>query len=1211
MKSQSRLMFAVFAAFMFVLCTLSISAQEFRGTIAGTVTDPNGAIVPGAKVIVKNIDTNIATTVTTNDSGAYTLPALGPGNYSISVSGNGFKTSSRESVQLRVDDRLTIDFKLEIGTSAEVNIVLGDDLVERGSVTTGTVVSSRQVQELPLAEGAAYVLALQAPGIVYTGDPNFTGPTANGNLAGFRTNGTAGNLINLDGSPNLGSNAAVAFTPPADAVQEFKVNTNSFDAQNGFTAGSTVNVAVKSGTNKFHGAAYYFNRDKSRTANNFFNNKQGLAAPERKYYRWGGVVSGPIFKDKTFFLFGLERQNDNVAQPTTFFVPTAKQRIGDFSEIPGTIIYNPFSAFTGGTCPSGNVCRTAFAGNIISPASGLIKPYALAYLALYPLPNLPVQNGIGQYASNMNLHRPYNSYIGRVDHNFNGNHKIFGKYYYSKSQEDRYNWFEVEGSPTQGFEYRINKGGNVDYTAMLSSNLIFDVRGSYNLFSLQRAPANPISPEELGMTSAAVGVMGDLVMPRMDFASFASTNISNAVGSNRADYGEGRLVPFNLFSLQPMLTQVWGNHTLKYGYDYRQLHEAFDSNGFNSGRFLFDGKFTTACNTQPSPTTAVCPNGASNGTSNSAYGRDLAAFLLGVPTAGSNTLIDNPTSYDVTSKYHGFFIQDDWRVSPKLTLNLGLRYELEGGIIDTQDRLVTGFDSVTVNPLQTAAQANFTALPPSGVPGPTFTVLGGLRFATPEDRAAQEGDKNNWQPRLGISYAITSKTVIRGGFAIFTAPFQIQAPNQSGFSTPTLFAQSSNGAGALSTLDNPFPSGVAPSPGSSMGLETFIGRDLTVLTHERKNAQFKRFIVGVQHELPWGIGVEASFIGAQGSDLAVVRQINYIPTQYLNTTTNAFDAAVGTFLSSTTGVNNPFRNLVPSNAAYNGTTIARRSLLTPFPAFGNIAQTEYDGSNSYYSFQLQIVKRFTQGLSLNGSYTRSRERESIARLNPQDAELTEQIAANDRPNRFTASVIYELPFGKGKTWGSDWNAALDAILGGWQIQTNYERQSGEPLLFGNVFFEGDPNSLKARLGGKDDQGRRYGIDIPAFDITGFYPAGTVFDGTAAPASIALGNINAQNGANTLRYFPLAVDGLRNQRFLNFNIGLSKNFRIREGMKFQFRFEAINALNNPYFSAPNLATNGNKPNLINPAANNLGRFGFTTGPTRQPPRDFQIGGKFTF
>ena len=864
-------------------------AQEFRGTITGTVTDPNGASIPGATVVIKNTETNVTTTVKTNDEGSYTFTALSPGNYNVSATGNGFKTSSRENLGVRVDDRLTVDFKLEIGSTAEVTIVAAEEVLERGTVTTGMVVGSRQVQELPLPEGAVFTLVTQAPGVVYTGDPNFTGPTANGNLAAFRTNGTAGNLINLDGSPNLGSNAAVAYTPPSDAVQEFKINTNSFDAQNGFTAGSTVNVALKTGTNRFHGAAYYFNRDKSRTANNFFNNRNGLAAPERKYYRVGGSVNGPIFKDKTFFLAAIEFQNDNVAQPTTFFVPTALQRIGNFSEIPGTSIYNPFTAFTGGTCPSGNVCRNAFAGNIITP--GLIKQYALNYLALYPLPNLPVQNGVGQFASDMNLHRPYRSYLGRVDHNFNSNHKIFGKYYYSRSQEDRYNWIGEPDSPTRGFEYRVNKGGNVDYTALLSSTLVFDYRGSYNLFSLQRANASPVSPTELGLPAAAAGVMGAEVMPRMDFASFASTNISNAIGSNRSDYGEGRLVPFNLLSLQPMLTQIVGNHTLKYGYDFRQLHEMFDSKGFNSGRFQFDGRFTTACNTQPNPTTAVCPNGASNGGSLAAYGRDLAAFLMGVPSANNNSFIDNPTSYDVKSSYHGLFFQDDWRVTSKLTLNLGLRYELEGGIIDSQDRLVTGFDNVVVNPLQAAAQANFTALPPPGVPGPTFTVLGGLRFATPADRAAQESDRNNFQPRLGVSYAINNKTVIRAGFAIFTAPFQIQAPNQSGFSTPTLFAQSANGSGAISTLDNPFPSGVAPSPGSSQGLETFIGRDLTVLTHDRKNAQFMRFMIGVQHELPWGFGVEVAFIGAQGSDLAVARQINYIPLQYLNTTTKVFDAA--------------------------------------------------------------------------------------------------------------------------------------------------------------------------------------------------------------------------------------------------------------------------------------------------------------------------------
>jgi hypothetical protein len=1200
MNIKSNRLICIFGAFAIVVLVLVSTSlgQEFRATITGAVTDPNGAAVSGATIIIKNNATNISNTVTTNDEGSFTVPFLLPGIYTVTATSTGFKTSTREKVEVKVDERITLDFKLEIGSAAEVTVVATDELLERGSVTTGILISSRQIQELPLPEGAVFTLATQSPGINYTGDPNFTGPTANGNLAGFRANGTAGNLINLDGSPNLGSSAAVAFTPPADAVQEFKVNTNSFDAQNGYTSGATVNVALKSGTNKLHGSVYYFNRDKSRTANNFFNNRQGIARPDRKYYRLGGTLNGPVIipklydgRNRTFFLFSYEKQNDNVAQPTTFFVPTALQRVGNFSEILSTTpIYDPNTAVTSGS----NVVRTAFTGNIIPTIR--LNQVALNYLALYPLPNLPVLNGIGQYASNMNLHRPYKAYLGRIDHNFTGNQKIFGKYYYSKSQEDRYNWFGQDNSPTRGFEYRVNKGGNVDYSSILSSKFILDVRGSYNLFSLRRAPANPISPATIGFTGPALSAFGSAqVMPRMDFASFASTNIPNAIGSNRSDYNEGRLVPFHLFSIQPTITQIAGNHTFKYGYDFRRLREQFDSNGFNSGRFLFDGTYTT-------------PASNSSSTLRNAYGRDLAAFLLGIPTANSNSLIDNPTSYDVTSNYHGLFFQDDWRVTSKLTLNLGLRYELEGGIIDSQDRIVTGFDTSTTNPLQAAAQANSTANPPASVPT-TFNVVGGLLFADNNNRAAQSTDRNNFQPRIGISYSLNNKTVIRGGFGIFTAPFQIQAPNQSGFSSPTLFVPSTNnGLTFIATLANPFPSGVAPSLGSSQGLTTFIGRDLTVLVHDRKNAQFARFVGGVQRELPWGLGLDAMFVAGRGSNLPVTRQINSIPLQYLNTTTNVFDSTVSTFLSAS--VANPFKGLVSSNATYNASTIARRSLLTRFPEFGNITQTEYNGTNSYYSLQLQVVKRFTKGLSLNGAYTFSRERESTTRLNPQDADLTEQISPNDRPNRFTFSAVYELPVERDRSIGTHWNRFVDAIFGGWQVQTNYEWQSGEPLLFGNVFFTGDPNGLKSLLGKKDSQGRRYGIDIPAFDVTGFYPAGFVINGGAAPASIGLGTNTTQSGANTVRYFPLATSGLRNQRFLNFNAGLSKNFTIREGMKFQLRIEGVNVLNNPYFSPPNLSP-GNVPNLVDPTANNLGRFGFTSGPTRQPPRDVQIGGRFTF
>ena len=1175
-----------------------LHAQEFRGSISGRVTDPNGAIVPNTTINVRNMETNITASAQTNDEGVYGVRFLLPGKYSVTATSSGFKTAIREGIELQVDARLEIDLQLEIGQTAEVSVSAGEEIIEKGSVTTGLVISQRQVEELPQPEGAVFTLVTQSPGVNYTGNPQFTGPTANGNLASFRSNGAAGNQINLDGSPNLAFAGQVAFTPPGDAVQEFKVQTNSFDAQQGFTAGSTVNVALKSGTNKLHGSAYYFDRNRSRTANNFFNNRIGQGRAFREYTRYGGVINGPVFlpkiydgRNRTFFLFTMERQKDNTPEPTTFRVPTARQRDGDFSEILATTpIFDPATAVTSGA----NVVRTAFTGNIIPLAR--LNPVAVNYLKLYPLPNLPVgSDGIGLFFSNMNLIRPYKSYLGRIDHNFNQNNKVFGKYYFSRSDEDRYNWIGTPDAPTRGFEVRKNKGGNIDYTATLSSSLILDIRSSYNEFSQQRLPANPISPQTLGFTGPALTAFrGATLIPRFDFASFNIASISNAIGSNRADYNEGLLRPFNLFSVQPTITQVAGSHTFKYGYDFRRLRENFLTKGFNAGRFQFDGTYTA-------------PASNSSAALRTAYGRDLAAFLLGIPTANATTsIIDNPTEYNVNTNYHSVFFQDDWRLNRKITLNLGLRYELESAVREAQNRIVIGFDTVSTNPLNATVQTNFTASPPTSVPA--FTALGGLLFANDNQRANQSTDKNNFQPRAGVSYAVNEKTVIRAGAGLFSAPFQIQTPNQAGFSTPTLFVPSTNnGLTFIANLNNPFPNGVAASPGSSQGLATFVGRDVSIANFERKNAQYARFVVGIQRELPWKFGIEATYVYSRGYDLPVSRQLNFIPTQFLNTGTE-FSSTVSTFL--TTNVANPFRTLAPDNATYNAATIARRNLLTRFPAFGNVAVTEYNGHSAYNALQVQLIKRFTKGLSLNASYTLAREREATTRLNPQDDALTEQIAANDRPHRITFSTVYELPVGRNRQFGKDMNRLLDVFIGGWQLATNYERQSGEPFQFGNVLFNGDPSTLTSRLGKRDEQGRKYGVDIPAFDITNFYPAGTVFNGGAAPAAIGLGNINTLAGSNTLRYFPLTLGNLRNQRFLNFNAGLSKNFRIREGIKFQVRVEAINALNSPYFNGVSL-NSANLPNLTTVGANNLGRFGFTNGPTRQPPRDFQIGGRFTF
>lgn len=1203
MKKRTSKYFLKYGILVVVLLFLSFglaNAQEFRGTITGSVKDQNGAVIPGAAVTIENTATNVKASVTTNNEGAYIFPLLLPGNYKLSAAANGFKTSVRESIDLRVDDRLTVDFQMEIGAAAEVTVVANEALIERGSVTVGTTVTQRQIEELPLAEGAPYTLATQAPSVVYTGDPNFTGPTANGNLAGFRTNGTSGNQINLDGSPNLAYSGQVAFTPPSDAVQEFKVQTNSFDAQNGFTAGSTVNVALKSGTNRFSGSAYIFDRNKSRTANNFFNNRAGRERPDRQYNRYGFVLNGPIIKDRTFFLFSFERQKDNVAQPTIYSVPTLAMRNGDFSELivdrtniaaaANTIIYNPFSGTLSGSnvvrtsfgCPTSGAVPTGSTCNIIP--QNLIYGPALAFLQYFPEPNLP--GVVNNYITDQNLIRPYRSYLARVDHNFNSNNRIFFKYYHSRNTEDRYNLTGEADSIFRGFENRRNNGGNVNFTSIISANLILDIRASYNQFKLRRYQDGQPSAADLGFNGIPSSRRSGL-FPRFDFRNYLT------VGSQRSDWNNGQERPFDLYSIQPTITQIFGNHSIKYGWDYRKLRERFSTEGYSTGRFLFDGTYTMQASN-------------SGATQRDRPGRDLASFLLGIPVGGSTSLIDNPTVYDTSSSYIGMFFQDDFRISPKLTLNLGLRYEFETGVKEKEGRIVVDFNREIVSPIAAQALANYNANVPSGVPVGAFQNLrGGLIFANSGDQVNQKADIDNFQPRIGVSYGVDAKTVIRAGFGIFTAPFQIGAIFQPGFSTPTLFTPSTNnGLTFLATLQNPFPNGITPSPGNALGVMTFTGRDVTtanalgptsvVLTNERKNANFARFVASVQRELPFKFGIEITYVFSKGYNLAVNRELNAIPRQYLNNLAGVTDAAtitsaitaVNTFLNA--NVPNPLRTLIPDGGTFNAATIQRRRLLTPFPQFGNIAVTEYNGTSTYQALQIQFVKRFTQGLSLNGSYTFSSEHQKTQYLNPQDTDLINIVSPTERPHRITLSSIYQLPIGRGRWIGRNWNSWADAFLGGWQMQGVYEWQSGEPLQFGNVYYNGDPNQLRNLLGKKNADGLRYGIDIPAFDTSGFFVNGT------APA---FANNYTSGSTNTLRYFPLTMGGFRNQRFLKFDLGMSKNFRIREGMKLQVRVEAINLLNSPYFSGLNL-------DPTNPA---FGR----ANTQRQPPRDIQLGARFTF
>ncbi len=1173
-------------ALLLLALAVMTSAQEFRGALTGKITDPTGAALPGASVSLKNIETNISATATANGDGIYSFPLLQPGKYQVAVTQQGFKSVQRNGVEVRVADRLTLDIQLEIGSATESVTVVGDSpALETGSVTTGTVISSQEISELPLTEGTAYQLATLAPGIAYTGNPLFNGPTSNGNLSAFRSNGATGrNQITLDGTPNYAFDGGVGFSPPSDAVQEFKVQTSLFDAQQGYSAGATVNVAVKSGTNKLHGTAWYFNRDRSRTANNFFSNRTGQDRPERTYHRFGGVASGPVYipklyngRDRTFFLVSYERLKDSVAEPQLFTVPTEKMRRGDFSDLltlaTPTLIYDPATATPSGS----NVVRTAFPGNIIPSAR--LNPIAVEYFKYYPLPNTTGNvDGTNNYFSNMIRRQNYRAYLVRIDHKISERQTIFGKYFRSFNPEDRYDWTgEVNGFPvTKGAEFRTNDGGNLDYTTTLKPTLVLDVRVGVNRFAQERRPEAEFDPARLGFTGQALAVMrGYQYFPRFDIRTYDAVRpVRSILGSNRADYNEGLLRPFQMGSFQPTVTQISGNHTMKYGYDARVIRENLTTNGYQGGRFFFDGTFTT-------------PASNSSTALRQTYGRDVAAFLLGLPSAStSQSVIDNPNSYSVQSVYHGFFFQDDWRVTSKLTLNLGLRYEVELGLTERYNRIVRGFDLTMPSAIEAAAKAAYTTAynaAPANFPRPPdqFRVLGGITYAGDSDRNVWDADKSNWQPRIGAAYKLTDKTVLRGGFGIFMSPFQIETPNQIGFSGSTAFIPTNdNGRTFVATLNNPFPNGLQSTFGSSLGLLTRVGQDAgaadaPIFPLDRRNAKFARLIFGVQRELPGQFVVEANYVTAWGYDLAVTRNLNFVPRSFLGDTPTT-DTAANTFLTTT--IPNPFRGLLPTDGSpFNtATTITRAQSLLAFPQFTNVWVQQYNGSNRYNSIQLQVQKRFSKSLSLTGTYTWTRLREQVNYLNPSDTELENRISPDERPHRYTLASVYQLPIGRGRRFGANLNRALDLVAGGWQFNGTYEWQKGEPFLLGNsLYFAGDVSQLQSRVGQSDGTGRKYGIDISAFD----------------PGLVRLSAFGYRN-------VPTTLDNLRNQSFLNINLSLTKNFTLAEGLRLQFRAEALNAFNRPYFGAG-----------INLDPNNAA-FGFVTT-QRNNPRDIQLGAKFIF
>ena len=1171
--------FAVSLALIMVLISAqSISAQETRGNIRGIVSDPNKAAVAGASVKIVDTARGTETTLTTNDDGFYQANYLIPSTYQIIVEANGFKRTIRENVLLQISQSLSIDVALEIGGNQETVTVTDETpALETNNASVSKTVDQRRIEELPLVHGDPYKLIGLSTGVTYTGSARLDRPFEPTHIVGFAIDGTRGNRsdLTIDGAPSTATanaNEVIAtYVPPTDIVQEFKVQTATFDSQFGNTEGGVTSISIKSGANSLNGSAYYFGEPGSWAANDFFGNARKQARPETKSDRFGGYISGPIVfpwlyngKDKSFFLFGYEGIRD--ARPrfdagAAVWVPTAALANGDFSGL-GVTIWDPLTRINTGTVASPVwTAQQSFANNII-PANR-INPVAKRVLEYWAKPKNPGLVGNIFDSTLTEVTKPYDNYTFRIDQNITSQNRLFvrGSVY---NRTSIYN--DYTGTAYSGVNFLFKaRQGVIDDVHTFNSTTFLNVRYGYNRFirgQEQEPDAQGFDLTQLGFSPSYNSLVGEAIrrFPRFDFTG-------GPLGNGMSN----EFRPVDTHSFATILNKIVGKHAFKFGGELRIYREddSFASND-QTGQFIFDNTYTRQAS-----------NGATNQDVNGLQG--YASFLLGLPTTMQ---IVRRSDYSEFSKTYGFFVQDDWKVNTKLTLNLGLRYEIETPLVERQNKSVSGFDLSYSQPFEAQVRANLVANPVTGVDPAGFTTKGGLLFAGLDGGSGlYNTPKNTFLPRFGVAYQLNEKTVLRGGFGLFAGFLGERRGDviQPGYTRTTTFALSALANGSpIPNMIDAFPTVAIQEPvGNAAGKQTGLGGGISFFNQDPEVSKQFRYQIGVQRELPYGFVIEAMYVGNYGYNIEITRNINALPNSYLNTDSfrSAAQTAQNTFLGAQ--VANPFRGI----AAFAGTgfgtnaTIARSQLLRPFPQFGDINTSVNDGKSWYHSGQFTLNKRMADGYTFGLSYTWSKWLQATEFLNAGDAEPTKMISDQDSPHRLSFSFIYELPFGKGKSYLSN-NAWLDRIVGGWQFQGIYAYQVGFPIRLANdAFLTG--NNVALSIPAKVRSTDRW------FNTTAFV---SVINGATST--------NATPVAH-LRTLPFFFSNLRRDNINNVDLSMLKNTRINEKMRIQFKLDLINALNEPYFPAP----------IVNPTQTTFGSISASNQDNYA--RRIQWGIKFLF
>jgi hypothetical protein len=1153
-----------------ILVIFTVCAQTNQGGIRGMVSDPQGSAIPVAKVTLVNQATNVSRSTLTNNTGEYTFSSVDPATYSIVVEAPGFKRIQRNEVVVGTQEFITVDLKLEMGSVNESVLVTAEvPLIETANASEGQVINAQQLADLPNLGRNTYLMSKLANNVVPVGDPRWNRFQDQIGSSAISVGGgpIRGNNYTIDGISITTSQNLPMAIPTIEGVQEMKTQTDTYDATMGRTGGGVFNTTLGSGTNDLHVELFGYLRKTGWAANTFFNNAAGLPRAGDDWKNFGGHAGGPIIipklyngRNKTFFFVAQEAYREHQPYSVQYALPTIAERTGDFSKA-GLTIFDPFSTRTCQTsdnCPSGvTAVRTPFTGNLI-PASQ-INPVGAAMLNPLYIP-LPQNNNAktvdtNDFTGSDSLFNRADEYIFKVEEDATPWLRLTGSFLYYKSREPGGNPLgTIAGSSGSYLLYRHVDATAVNAIVSASPTTIVTLRYGFNRFpNIYNAVSSGFDPAALGFPASYVN--------SLTVAQFPGLSLSNA-GSSIGYNGTQNL---NYWSknFSAGVAKSAGKHSIQVGFDFRTISNGGLSYVAPAGSYAFNAVFS-----QQYPSRA-------NGT-----GADWADLLMGFPSSGS---LQTTTPLHFSARYTAGYFQDDIRISNRLTVNFGIRYEYETGISERDNHVLVGFDQSAINPIAQQLPAGSTVVP--------HRVM---QFAGQNGRT-HEGHPlaDKVGPRIGLAYQLNSKTTLRAGWGIFYAPtfFGVDTATAPGYIQTNTYVASNNGNQTpANSLSNPFPTGIVQPAGNSAGPLTAIGSTFTFVDQNRTSGIVNQFSADIQRQLPFGVAAEIGYVGSRSHHLlsastaAGAMLINQVPTPYL---------AMGSQL--TQAVANPFYQHGGAGVI-GGATVSQAQLLMPFPEYSSITENTNPVHAKYDSLVAKAQKRFSHGMTLLWTLTWARNEDNawgsagsnyfntFAGSTPPSAvqnvyNIADEwaLASSNVPVRVTAGWTYQLPFGKGRALMNH-NPVLDRLAGGWAVNGLAIIQNGFPLFIyqtnqNSVIGTGEqrPNATGVTpvLSGSPEGRLSQYINSAAFSL--------------APA-FTFGNVSRNIG-------------YRGPGQANFDLSLFKSIQVVERFKVELRAEALNAFNTPLFSNPNTLF----------GSSNFGKLVYQTN----TPRELQLGLRLKF